>query len=119
LANPETKFEDLLFKRIKNAKKKLRQIEELEEKMKDKEYQANEAQREKLASRPKLEAELNEVRSQAVMYLEAKRDDAKKTKKELEKLEVSSKKNAVRSVASILSMSTVLQKGHSLDEDGE
>ena len=43
MQNPDGKFEDALFKRIKNAKKKLRQIEELEEKMKDKEYVANEA----------------------------------------------------------------------------
>jgi len=53
------------------------------------------------------------------MYLEAKKDHEKKQKKELEKLEVSSKKQAVRQVASILSMSTVLQKGHSLATEDE
>lgn len=83
--------------------------------MKDKEYVANEAQREKLASKAKLEAELNEVRGQAVMYLEAKKDQEKKQKKEMEK----AKKQAVRLVASIMSMSTVLQKGHSLGEEGD
>ncbi len=115
----DTKFEDALFKRIKNAKKKLRAIEELAEKTKDKEFIPNEAQREKLGSRPKLEAELNEVRGQAVMYLEAKKDQEKKQKKDLEKLEASSKKQAVRQVASILSMSTVVQKGHSLASEDE
>jgi exopolysaccharide biosynthesis predicted pyruvyltransferase EpsI len=54
-----------------------------------------------------------------MMYLEAKKDHEKKQKKELEKLEVSSKKQAVRQVASILSMSTVLQKGHSLATEDE
>jgi len=43
LQNPDGKFEDALFKRIKNAKKKLRMIEELEEKMKAKDFAANEA----------------------------------------------------------------------------
>lgn len=65
----------------------------------------------------KLEAELNEVRGQAVMYLEAKKDHEKKQKKEMEKLESSSKKQAVRQVASLLCMSTILQKGHSLGTD--
>jgi len=55
------------------------------------------------------------VRGQAVMYLESKKDQEKKQKKEMEK----AKKQAVRLVASIMSMSTVLQKGHSLGEDGD
>lgn len=49
------------------------------------------------------------------MYLESKKDQEKKQKKEMEK----AKKQAVRLVASIMSMSTVLQKGHSLGEDGD
>lgn len=43
MQNPDSKYEEGLFKRIKNAKKKLRQIEELEEKTKDKSYQVNDA----------------------------------------------------------------------------
>lgn len=42
LQNPDSKYEEGLYKRIKNVKKKLRQIEELEEKTKDKSYQLNE-----------------------------------------------------------------------------
>lgn len=61
LQNPDSKYEEGLFKKIKNVKKKIRQIEELEEKTKDKSYQVNEAQVEKLASKPKVEAELLEA----------------------------------------------------------
>ena len=42
LQNPDSKYEEGIYKRIKNVKKKLRQIEELEEKTKDKSYQLNE-----------------------------------------------------------------------------
>ena len=87
--------------------------------MKAKDYVANDAQREKLLTKPKLYAELDDVRGQAIMYLEAKKEMEKKQKKETDKMEVASKKAAVRQVASILSMSVVLQKGHSLGEDAE
>ena len=87
--------------------------------MKNKEFVANDAQKEKLASKPKLEAELNEVRGQAVQYLEAKKDHEKKQKKDMDKLEVNSKKEAVRLMASLMCMSTALQTGHSLGEEGE
>ena len=46
--------------------------------MKAKDYVANDAQREKLASKPKLFAELEDVRGQAIMYLEAKKEMEKK-----------------------------------------
>ncbi len=44
-------FEEQLYKKLRNQKKKLREIEELEGKMKDKEFKPNDAQKEKVASK--------------------------------------------------------------------
>ena len=47
-----------MFKKLRNQKKKLREIQELEDKIKAKEISANEAQKEKVASKAALEAEI-------------------------------------------------------------
>jgi hypothetical protein len=43
VANAQGPFEEGLFKRLRNQRKKLREIEDLEEKMKDKSYVAKDA----------------------------------------------------------------------------
>lgn len=43
VANAQGPFEESLFKRLRNQRKKLREIEDLEEKMKSKDYEAKDA----------------------------------------------------------------------------
>jgi len=62
-----------LFKKLRNQRKKLREIAELEEKIKGKVIEANDAQRDKVASKVAVEAELAEVTSQIAVYLEQKK----------------------------------------------
>lgn len=78
--------------------------------MKAKDFKPNDAQKAKVASKANLDAEYAETRSQTSSYLEAKKGQEKSKKKELEK----AKKDAVRNVAQIISLSTVVQKGHVL-----
>ena len=83
--------------------------------MRAKDFKANDAQKEKAATRTKVQAEYDEVRAQAFAYLEQKKKDAKDNQRKLD----AAKKQAVRTVASVMSLSTILQKGHSLGDDHE
>jgi hypothetical protein len=103
-------FEEQLYKKLRNQKKKLREIDELEVKMKAKDFKPNDAQKEKVASKDKLDAEYAEMRVQTSAYLEAKRAQEKAKKKEVEKL----KKDTVKNVAQMICLSTVVNKGHVL-----
>ena len=69
VANAQGTFEEWLFKKMRGSKKKIKEIEELEDKIKGG-HKANDAQKEKLASRVKVEAEYNDLRSQASAYFD-------------------------------------------------
>lgn len=113
VANAQGAFEEGLFKRLRNQRKKLREIEDLEEKMKDKSYVAKDAQKEKVASKSKLEAEIAEIMTSVGSYIDQKRQLEKKQKKEMD----AAKRQAVRAIASMLCLQTILQKGSSLPGD--
>lgn len=83
--------------------------------MRAKDFKPNDAQKEKVATKPKVKAEYDEVKAQAQAYLEQKKKDAKDVQKKLD----AAKKQAVRTVASAMSLSTILQKGQTLGEDYE
>lgn len=54
-----------------------------------------------------------------MQYLESKKEWEKKQKKEMKDLETQTKKNAVRSIASVMAMAVILKKGHELYEPSE
>ena len=83
--------------------------------MRAKDFKPNDAQKEKVATKPKVQAEYDEVRAQAQAYLEQK----KKGEKDMQKKMDAAKKQAVRTVASVMSLSTILRKGHTLGGEGE
>ena len=63
-----------------------------------------------MASKGRVEAEYSDVRAQAGAYLDQKRQQEKRLKKDLD----TAKRQAVRTVANVIALSTILQKGHSL-----
>ena len=65
-------------------KKKLKEIQDLEARIKNKEIQPNDAQQEKVAGKAKLDTELNEVQDQVQSYVNAKKINDKSFKKELD-----------------------------------
>lgn len=84
--------------------------------MRAKDFKADDAQKEKVASKGRVEAEYTELRAHAVAYCEQKKKQEKQGEKDL----ANAKKQAVRTVAQVMCLSAVLQKGHSLPgEDGE
>ena len=74
-------FERELFKKIRNNEKKLKDIKELEEKVKtNPEFHANEEQKKKMARRETLEREIGEMNHYVEMFRGCMKEDDKNKK---------------------------------------
>lgn len=102
--------------------KKLEKIQELETKIKRKEIVANEEQLGKVAGKAQVQAEIDDVRSYLTVYHESMKDqNSSETalKKQHAKELYKSKESAVRTIANMIVMHTMLESGQKVPEDLE
>lgn len=105
-------YERELTKKIRNKTKKLGQIAELEQKIKSKSIEATPEQLEKIASKKAVLAEIDEVKSYLDLYKVSQKEEeqkAKELKKQHQKELASTRTAAVRSVANMVTMHTLLE----------
>jgi hypothetical protein len=102
-----SKFEKELQKKVRNKQKKIKEIEELEKKVKKKEIVANAEQQEKISSKKTVQAEIDEVNSYAKLYAEStkgQKQSEDKMKKQHDKDLVKSQTTSVRTFANMLTL---------------
>ena len=115
-----TTFHKELLKKIRNKQKKVDTISGLEQKVKNKEINANTEQLEKIASKPTLEAEIKEIREQVDMYIQGQNETRaaeNKAKKQHAKEIAAVKRQTITNVANMLSMHCMLECGQTIPED--
>jgi len=109
-------------KKIRNKTKKLQKVEELEMKVKKKEIVPNEEQKEKIASKDSIIAEINEVKSYLDVYEKSRKEDVQK-QKEISKAHANELRNAkagaVRTVANMIAIISLKDKAQNIPEELE
>ena len=115
-----SKFEKELQKKVRNKQKKIKEIEELEKKVKKKEIVANAEQQEKISSKKTVQAEIDEVNGYAKLYAESTKGQKQsddKMKKQHEKDLVKSQTTSVRTFANMLTLHMLKQSGQKVPEE--
>jgi len=101
-----------LQKKIRNKQKKIEKIVELEQKVKSKEIVANAEQKQKIASKPDVEAEIAEVKGYLDLFVISQAENAaadNKQKKQHTKELANAKKSTVTAIANMITMHTMQQ----------
>jgi len=109
-----SKFEKDLLKKVRNKQKKIKEIEELEKKVKKKEIVANTEQQEKISNKKNIQAEIEEVNAYAKLYAESTKGQAAseaKLQKQFAKDLVKAQTNSVRTFANMLTIHMIKQSG--------
>lgn len=110
-----TPFEVEITKKIRNKEKKLREINDLRDKAKAKDFKPTDQQKEKIAARQEVEEEIKGFKTQLSNFTSSTKEMKKHHQQELNK----AKDQAVATVVNILTLATLTQCGHEMPEDIE
>lgn len=110
-----TPFEVEITKKIRNKEKKLREIIELRDKAKSKDFKPTDQQKEKIAARSEVEEEIKGFKTQLSNFQSSTKEMKKHHQQELNK----AKDQAVTTIANMMTLHTLTQCGHEMPEDIE